>query len=381
VEAPFTRIGPGQLVRLAYQVIGTNGPVPNPSKIRFMPFDSAEAVGFGLPMPGSPVLPMPDASAVMGAVQLANLGVGVLTLALSAAILVETKKQTRLLREMQVNLREVRADVKDLLTMAERIDLNVAEINLRETLTYALKSAAHRDEVDLVLLANLVDEALERFFESVGGCLRPGMKPELTLSSDVRQMAETVMHMLRAARLSAVEAHNLACGGAPHSVVRDEEVRLQLEALADSAAVIATVQRAHAVADKVADGLRDTRFYIGRTDGIRQSMHRDITEIEEQLDQFLSPTGTRHLLDTLAAKDSWQEAVGQGGTAMAAFLREYLRAWTAHTDAGLLWSLAHEVSLQKSETYWKALEGWMQPLLAARGETTVGVTRGVAAPA
>ena len=39
---PFDKLGPGQSGRLAYQVVGQNGPIFNPQNIRFLPPDSLE---------------------------------------------------------------------------------------------------------------------------------------------------------------------------------------------------------------------------------------------------------------------------------------------------------------------------------------------------
>ena len=51
----------------------------------------------------------------------------------------------------------------------------------------------------------------------------------------------------------------------------------------------------------------------------------------------------------------------------------------AHSDAGLLWRLRHEIDLQANSDYWTALEGWLTPLEPESGlESPLGVTRSLA---
>lgn len=380
MEAPYTSTGPGQAVRLVYQVMGSNGPIPNPQKIRYIPVGSADAAGLGLPTPTGPPPSAPDAFAVMGAVQLANLGVSVVNLAISTAILFEVRKQTRMLREMQVGLQEVRAGISDLLTRTERIDVNVAELHLRDTLNHALKSASKSDEVDLVLLAQLVAKALDRFFASMEGPVQPGMHRSFTLTSDVREMAEAALHLLWGARLTAVQAHNLACSGDPLKVVVDDGLRRHLEQAADAttlmAAMGAVMDGANVMADKVADGLRDTRLFWGDSDTKRKFMHRQLAGLQKKnLDRMAPVAPARRLIAELQDQEAWRSACKEGDESINAFLRDYLLAWSAHTDAGLLWRLRYETDMQADATYWQTLDGWMQPMVTDATELLLGVTR------
>jgi hypothetical protein len=371
VEVPFTRVGPKQVVRLAYQVIGNGGPIPNPSNIRYLAPGSDEASSLGLVGPPSlPPLPA-DASAVMGAVQLANLGIAATNLAISSAVLVEVKQQTRMLREIQVGLSEVRAGVSDLLERTERIDLNVAEVQLRETLKHALRSAAKNDEVDLLLLAELVGKALDRFFQSIGGVIDPGTKRDLTLSSDVREMAEAALHLLWAARLTAIEAHNFSCFGDPLKVVRDDGVQTGLRRLSETAALVAATGVITDIADTVEKKLSNNRLFFGSTDGLRRGMQKQLAGLDTALDRLPSVPHARSLLLELKDQDLLDQTA-----ALPAVLNDYLLAWTAHTDAGLLWRLRYELDLQSDETYWQGLEGWMTELTPGAAESPLGVTRG-----
>lgn len=380
MEAPYTRLGPGQSARLVWQVMGQDGPVANPRKIRYIAADAGEA---GLPSPVPAGIPaLPDASAVMGALQLANLGIAVVNLAVTTAVLVEVKKQTRMLRELQAGMSEVRAGVSELLVRAERIDVNVAEVHLRESLRHALKSAVKGSEVDLVVLAELAGAALARFCEPLEG-LSPGKHPELRLSEDVQEMAEATLHLLWAARLTAIEAHNLSCAGDPLKVVRDDAVQQILRSLGVHGATEALYGRhAAGLANGVADELRKNKRFIGSSGWVRALLQNRVNALTADLQLHPLATEARTLLIQVGNDETFAEASARGAGEAERVLHEYLAAWTAHTDAGLIWRLQHEVALQGDEHYWKLLEDWLQPLDGATGGSAKGVRREfVTAPA
>ena len=54
---PFKKLGPGQSARLTVQVLGQNGPIPNPQNIRYLPPDSPE-----IPSANPPHRPVPVAT-------------------------------------------------------------------------------------------------------------------------------------------------------------------------------------------------------------------------------------------------------------------------------------------------------------------------------
>lgn len=373
MEAPYTRIGPGQSARLVWQVMGQEGPVANPRNIRYL---AADTGGAGLPAPMPAGIPaLPDASAAMGVLQLANLGIAVVNLAVTTAVLVEVKKQTRILRELQAGMSEVRAGVRDLVVRTERIDVNVAEVHLRESLRHALQSAVKSSEVDLVVLAELAGAALARFCEPLEG-LSPGKHPALRLSEDVQEMAEATLHLLWAARLTAIEAHNIACGGDPLKVVRDDRVQQSLQALAVHAATEALVDRhATGLANGVGDELRKNKLFIGSSTWVRALLGHRVDALIADLRHHPLAGDARTLLDQVAADETLTEASAKGAQAVESVLHEYLAAWTAHTDAGLIWRLQQEVALQSDAQYWRSLEDWLQPLTGSRDGKAMGVQR------
>ncbi len=381
LQAPFTRVGPGQSMRLAYQVMGKNGPIPNPSGIRFIP---VEGMSTDIARPPAGGLPgsLPDASALMGLAQLANLGVGVANLGVSAAILVEVRKQSRMLRELQAGMTEFRTGVEQLLEMTERIDINVAEVQLRETLRHAMKSAIREGEADLVLLTDLLAKALNRFVQSLGGQLNPGARRDLVLSSDVREMAEACMNLLYAGRVTALEAHNQSCGGSAVGVVRDDTVQLHMQRLAETAALLGTTGTGvNRMANEVGDSLRSNKRFLGRSGDVRGQIRKLLKHLDKDLEALMPVAPARVLLKELEDQQVFAQAREAGADALAGMAQDYLVAWLAHTDAGLLWRLRHELDLQQDSAYWAPLSDWLTPLTGSNSDGMLGAERSLYAVA
>lgn len=353
MEAAFTRVGPGQSLRLVYQVMGQNGPIANPTNIRYIPAETAEAaraVGTGLP----------PLSALTAYAQLANVGLGLVSIGLSAAVLVEARKQTKMLRELQADVKQIRADLNVLIETTQRIDVNVAQGHLREGLKHAFRSASHGGEVDLVVLARLTDEALHLFYPSVGGPISVGGGRGLVLASDVRELAESAMHLLFAARRTALEAHNLGCGGDPARVVRDDRIPLTFTRVAETAALLVTNKhRAAEMADEVRHHLHESRRFYGDTGWYRRLLNRNLAgRLEKDLGLLREVPVAKALLDELGKDKTLEDAASEGPTAVVATVAAYCDAWVARSDAGLLWRLQQEILLQKDEQYWSGLDPW-----------------------
>lgn len=369
MEAPFDRVGPGQSARLVYQVMGRNGPIANPAGIRFIPAGTAEvarSIGAGLP----------PLSALTAYAQLANVGLGLVNVGLSTAILVEARKQTRMLRELQADVKHIRADVDLLVEVAHRIDVNVAQVHLREGLEHAFRSANHEGEVDLVVLARLLGEALQLFHPSVAGPIGVGGSRGLVLAADVRELAESATHLLFAARRTALEAHNLGCGGDAGKVVRDDLIPQTFTRVAETVSLLATnKRRAVEMADEVRHHLHESWKFVGDTGWYRRLVKRELAgRLEEDLGLLREVPVAKALLEELAEGKLLGEAISQGPAAVAAAVAAYLDAWVAHSDAGLLWRLAQEVFLQQDEPYWTGLDPWSGggfQDLGARAERTI----------
>lgn len=353
MEAEFTRVGPGQSLRLVYQVMGQNGPIANPTKIRYIPAgapEAARAVGNGLP----------PLSALTAYAQLANVGLGLANVGLSTAVLVEARKQTKMLRELQADVKKIRADLDVLIETTQRIDVNVAQGHLREGLKHAFRSASHGGEVDLAVLARLTDEALHLLYPSIGGPISVGTGRGLVLASDVRELAESAMHLLFAARRTALEAHNLGCGGDPALVVRDDRIPLMFTRVAETAALLAANKhRAAEMADEVRHHLHDSWVFYGDTRWYRRLVKRNLAgRLEEDLGLLREVPVAKALLKELGKDKALEDAVSEGLPGVVGMVAAYCDAWVARSDAGLLWRLHQEVFLQQDEEYWSGLDPW-----------------------
>lgn len=364
MDAPFTKVGPGQSLRLVYQVMGQNGPIPNPTNIRYIPAgnaDAARAIGTGLP----------PLSALTAYAQLANVGLGLANIGLSTAVLAEARKQTRMLRELQADVKQIRADLDVLIETTQRIDVNVAQGHLREGLKHAFRSASHGEEVDLVTLARLTDEALALLHPSIGGSISVGGARGLVLASDVRELAESATHLLFAARRTALEAHNLGCGGDPARVVRDDRIPLTFTRVAETAALLTTNKhRAVELADEVRHHLRRNWRFFGDTRRTRGLVHRNLAgRLEQDLGLLREVPVAKAVLEELGNDKALEDAVSTGPAAVAATVAAYCDAWVARSDAGLLWRLQQEVQLQQDNQYWSKLDPWSEAVADVDGAT------------
>jgi hypothetical protein len=377
VEAPFSRIGPGQSMRLVYQVMGQDGPIQNPRGIRYIPAQDEVSTAGG-PMASLPPS-LSDASALMGLAQMANLnlGVSVANLGVSTAILVEVRKQSRMLRELQAGMDEVRTGVERLVEMTERIDINVAEVQLRETLRHAMRSAIRDVEVDLALLGDLLRPALDRFVQSLGGELPAGARWDLVLSSDVREMVEACANLLYAGRVAALEAHNQACAGSAASVIRDDTVVAHMRRLAETAALLSTAGAGTRAVGREATDARGGKSLFERGSEMRSHVRRLLSNLDRDLGTLLPVAPARALLTELENQPVFAQARDDGAAALAGVAEDYLTSWLAHTDAGLLWRARHELDLQQDAGYWNGVGDWLTPLQSGGDRQLVGAQRTV----
>src|SRR5262245_10043887 len=115
MEVPFEQLGPGQSGRLAYQVMGKDGPILNPTNIRFMPPDrfTGQFISTG-------------PAALLGLAGL-NLAATCGALAMQAATLRWINEVRGQLDVVSAQMDTIAHDVRDLLRRVERIDTKVAE--------------------------------------------------------------------------------------------------------------------------------------------------------------------------------------------------------------------------------------------------------------
>jgi hypothetical protein len=221
MEVPFTRTGPGQVARLAYQVIGQNGPIFNPSNIRYIPAGAEQAAALGL-SPGVLSGAASGAGALVPALAGMNLLVGVGVLAVSAANYAQCRKIFRAVNRIGVEVSETKAMVEDIQKRVERIDMRVAENNLREAIKHAFKEALAEDEIHLDALHCLVGD-FENFAEALESPLVFNFG--IRLASDVRKDIQAIYQLLANLRMLVANEHNLAWSGHPSYVITFDSYR------------------------------------------------------------------------------------------------------------------------------------------------------------
>jgi hypothetical protein len=214
METPFDKIGPGQVGRLAYQVLGKNGPVFNPNNIRYLPPDAANNQIDGL---APSVLPTGDQSVVATGLAGINLLVSSGTLALSAATYNECRKILKEVNQIALDIQEVKSVLQDVQARVQRIDTGIAENNLRECMRRAFKEAFAPDGIDLTGLHCLTDD-IANFSETLERPLIFNFG--LRFASDVRKELKGLLTFLANLRLLLSFEHNIRIGGDPYLVVR-----------------------------------------------------------------------------------------------------------------------------------------------------------------
>jgi hypothetical protein len=222
----FNPIGPGQSVRLAYQVMGSNGPVNNPSRIRYLaPTDPlaqaaglAGSVGGGVP-PG--LLLWSSASQfATPCLSPINLGVTLQTLSDVRQLRQEVEVVQRQIVRVQETADNIEENALKILVKVERIDINVAEGNLRSALNHVMTVAVTDVTVDLETLSSIEGD-LHRFTESLDS-FDFGLARGLKFSSDVRDLMHACLDLYRGARFAAMRRYNSHVFGGPLAVVHEE---------------------------------------------------------------------------------------------------------------------------------------------------------------
>ncbi len=371
MEAPFFPTGGTQKARAVLQVLGENGPIFNPRRIRYMSLEGGGA-------PSVPALPLslPGLSVAMSGL---NLLASVGNLVMSAVILGEIKAIHRKLdlllagqARIEAKLEVLDAILREVLKKVDRIDTNVAENGLARALDHLLKKAIAGREVDLVELSRLHDD-LVKFTGSVDGW-GLGAAPGLRLSSDVRDRLESVFAMISGVRTFVVASHNVACDGNPARVVACDPVRDYLPSAPMSArAAIEFRNRFEYLARRMAglDG-EDYQEYCGSLVGeVSQAFecavgesnrailsrvrerHPDEEGLRWQGRQAAAEAAATLLANRGHGADDRAMVLTSGDEAssrIAAFCHpaddempeEFLPAWLWRTDAGLIWRLLAE---------------------------------------
>jgi hypothetical protein len=203
MSVPFEQIGNSQVGRLVFQVIGKDGPIFNPTNIRYL----------GSGDPGFPTLPsitapMPDLSGLSAGLAGINLMVSIGNLALSAIILKEVKSLTKKMDEAH---NKILGKLDQIYDRVRLIDIGVQENNLRESINHLSRACVVDNTIDLEEIKKIEGD-VRRFMETVGdyGYLRGA---GFELAFDVREKLTSLHSFLYTTRKTVAVHHNVRGGG------------------------------------------------------------------------------------------------------------------------------------------------------------------------
>ncbi len=184
---PFEKIGPGQSIRLAWQVMGKGGPIPNPAGIRYLEP--------GAWNPGSGATGLMYANTALAGLNLIASGAN---LAISAQTLTELRRVSRRVEDLVAGQNRIESKVEQALASLERIELGVSESRLARVVANALKAAAREDGLEFEPFHQLAED-LQSFLDDAG--IVRGLSTNLKLGSDLRADLMRIVAVLRGVRL------------------------------------------------------------------------------------------------------------------------------------------------------------------------------------
>lgn len=326
MEVPFELLGNGQVGRLAYQVIGKNGPIYNPQNIRFMP--AGEAIS-AFPENSS----FEIGTAMAGIDLLASFGI----LAMSRQIMGGISKISKQLTDVALSLDAVTDKLDQLIDKTELIDVKVSENNLRHGLNHILKESLSDDGIDINKISHLFRD-LETFCKSVpdlciGGALG------LRLSSDVVFNLELVYRVLFNLRCLIISRHNQSVFGDPRKTISFDHVEDYLE-YSGTINQVGNIVEAYRIADEGIDSLNEivnSRFTFADNE--------DIEIINDHFNEKIWIPILEATFDPLS-QNIWVNLIKDNDLEEDDFSKdvdEYRNSWLWHTDAGLLWRIYSEL--------------------------------------
>ncbi len=312
---PFEKLGPGQSGRLAYQVMGQDGPIFNPQNIRYL---SPEAAGMQV---GSTAGTAGLQTGLAGA----NLVCSVLNLAVSAYIARRVNALHKKMDVMQETLDRIESKVDYIVQKVDRIDIQVAENNLRHALEYTLQQAVYGEEVDLTILAGLCGD-FRKFKASLPAewlLLNFG----LYLSSDIRDRLRQIYDLAYGLRKVVAQRYNAAVDGDPERIVIVDPPRDYLCCLGPGP-------------------------HSGLANGTKMAMHlvtssRVPRKRSEEIQEFLTSDGLSFLYSQRYLPAQPFMIFGNVEEDIAEGLYDLCRAWLYRSDAGLLWRTWSELGAMK----------------------------------
>ncbi len=344
MTVPFEKLGPGQSGRWAYQVLGKNGPIFNPSGIRYLGVDEA-------PRGNLPVAPNARAMTALSAL---NLGVATANLVVSAAtyrsvqrLHKKTDAALALAAQTSQQLREMHARV-------ERIDIRTSEASLRAAMDHVFRGAVHDDGIDVEKLAPLAND-VDRLLDAVGNPVL--FRGGVYLSTDVREKLHALFSLLFDLRCMVASEHNRVEGASRNVVV---DPHRDYAAVAQIARTVAAFSESMAAMDELEEALRkdlDKRF-LRCNDEDLEAVSRYVTGARERSTKALRENDrVAYCLYDASPSELFQ---GESSEDIVGNLANYARAWLWTSDVGLAYRTKVELRAIEQgyeSVFWPQLAG------------------------
>lgn len=327
---PFDALGPGQVGRAVYQVIGKKGPIFNPSNITYLPLpDSTPALPASVGQYGAAIAGL-------------NLLVSTATLAMSVATYQEVRRIHAKLNQVVNKLETVDKKVDEIIARVKRIDSRVAESHLREAMKYHFGKSLASHSIDLSVLTPLVGD-IDSVLESIGDEGDHVGSYSLRLSSDVREKMESLVDLLTSLRLMVAREYNKNVDGDAMSVITVDPTREYL-GLNSSDMTLSILKSDLILRDWIESegeilGLVDARFSF--------SDEEDKDAFEQVFQESLTSTVATLFSDAIV-KSIWENLpegilVPDDLDQSASALEAYIDHWLWKSDAGMLHRLRLEL--------------------------------------
>jgi hypothetical protein len=217
MNVPYEELGPGQKGRLVYQVMGKNGPLPNPKGIRYLdPGNLPDALNNQ---------PAVGPSGIRGALAVSHLLLQAVEAGASVHKAIKLREIESHLSSIRTDLRCVERKVDHILEKLGTIQRMEAESALRGDLRFLVeKKHVDEMEVNVAGIADATIEAIERFERLAETPIRLGDAGNLSLSIETRDLLERIFSLLYNLRRSALETVNRRVMGNPAQCLTVEAV-------------------------------------------------------------------------------------------------------------------------------------------------------------
>jgi hypothetical protein len=209
MSVPFEQLGDGQVGRLVYQVIGKDGPIPNPQNIVYLrPEDGPSRF-----LADSPLNLSGGLAGLNAGLAGINLLASVANLAVSAVILAEVWEISHRIDDLRLTTIKILDSLDALFEKVVQIDIKVSEDKLRRAIDYIASRAMTLQGINLQELKRLEDD-FHQFMGTVPG-YNFGSRSSFRIGSDMRDKLNALHSFLFKTRELVARQHNVRADGDP----------------------------------------------------------------------------------------------------------------------------------------------------------------------